>query len=198
VPLLAGDLAEQVPTVTRQTTGAEAARVVAEYRLSGLVVADDTGIPSLIIPGSQILGLVLPAYLRDEPGSAHAFDEASADQMCERLNDTTIWQLLDAKVMTSRAPARVLPDDTLLELASVMVEGRHPMVLVVDRDGTYRGTIMTSRVLAAIASLAGQDSQLVRRRLERDVIRRGEPWLPDDSSGDAQASGGAEPSDAGR
>lgn len=35
--MLARDLAEQVPTVSRETTGAEAARVVAEYRLAGLV-----------------------------------------------------------------------------------------------------------------------------------------------------------------
>ena len=35
----AGELAERVPMVRRETTGAEAARVIAEYRLSGLVVA---------------------------------------------------------------------------------------------------------------------------------------------------------------
>ncbi|MFZ1288291.1 MAG: CBS domain-containing protein [Candidatus Phosphoribacter sp.] len=187
--MLARELAEQVPTVTRQTTGAEAARVAAEYRLSGLVVTDHAGIPTVVIPGSQILGLILPAYLRDDPGLAHAFDEGGADQMCARLNDTTIGQLLDAKVITPKAPARVFPDDTLVELASIMVEGRHPMVLVIDHDGTYRGTIMTSRVLAAIASLAGQDSQLVRRRLERDVIRSGDPWLPEDPAGVSEESG---------
>ncbi len=51
----AEQLAEQVPTVQRETTGAEAARVVAEYRLSGLVVAGEDGVPIAVIPGSQLL-----------------------------------------------------------------------------------------------------------------------------------------------
>jgi hypothetical protein len=43
--------------VRRGTTGAEAARVIAEYRLSGLVVSDREGIPIAVIPGSQVLSL---------------------------------------------------------------------------------------------------------------------------------------------
>ena len=69
------ELAEQVPMVRRGTTGAEAARVIAEYRLSGLVVADDDGVPIAVVPGSQVLSLVLPQYVRDEPNLSHAYDE---------------------------------------------------------------------------------------------------------------------------
>jgi CBS domain-containing protein len=43
--------------VRRGTTGAEAAREIAEYRLSGLVVSDREGIPIAVIPGSQVLSL---------------------------------------------------------------------------------------------------------------------------------------------
>jgi CBS domain-containing protein len=166
----AAELAEQVPMVQRSTTGAEAARVIAEYRLSGLVVAGDDGVPIAVVPGSQILSLVLPQYVRDEPNLAHAYDEAGADELCGALNRATIGELLEAKRLTATKPPSVLPDDTLIEIASEMDSARTPVILVIDRDGSFHGVITMSRVLAAIATAAGQDSPLVRRRLERDVL----------------------------
>jgi CBS domain-containing protein len=173
--VIAETLAERVPMVRRETTGAEAARVIAEYRLSGLVVADDDGVPIAVVPGSQILGLVLPQYVRDDPNLAHAYDEAGSDELCGVLNRATIGELIDAKKLTAHKPPSVLPDDTLIEVASVMDGGHLPLVLVTDRDGRYHGAITMSRVLAAIATAAGQDSDLVRRRLERDVLPPHDP-----------------------
>lgn len=172
----ASELAERVPTVTRATTGAEAARVVAEYRLRALVVVGPDGTPDAVIPGSQLLGLVLPTYVRDDPTLAHAFDEQSADELCGRLATTTIGALLDARSLELRTLPAVLPDDTLIEIASVMVQSRFPMVVVRDVDGAYHGVVVMSRVLAAVATLAGEDSTLVRRRLTRDIADRGRPW----------------------
>ena len=166
----AEQLAEQVPTVRRATTGAEAARVVAEYRLSGLVVADERGVPVAVVPGSQLLSLVLPQYVRDEPNLAHAYDEVGADELCGALNHATIGALLEAKRLTASKPPSVLPEDTLIEIASAMDAAHTPLILVIDRDGSYHGVITLSRMLAAIATAAGQDSPLVRRRLERDVL----------------------------
>jgi CBS domain-containing protein len=165
------NLAEKVPLVQRSTTGAEAARIVAEYRLSGLVVAGDDGVPIAVVPGSQLLSLVLPQYVRDEPNLAHAYDELGADELCGALNRTTIGELLDAKRLTGAKPPSVLPEDTLIEIASAMDRAHTPVILVIDDDG-FHGVITLSRVLAAIATAAGQDSPLVRRRLERDVIQR--------------------------
>lgn len=164
-------LAEQVPMVRRETTGAEAARVIAEYRLSALVVATD-GRPIAVIPGSQILGLVLPQYVLDEPNLAHAYDELGADELCRVLNEATIGDLIAAKRLTATEPPSVLPEDTLIEVASVMDSARSPVILVIDREGGFHGVITMSRVLAAVAQAAGQDSPLVRDRLERDVLHR--------------------------
>jgi CBS domain-containing protein len=169
------ELAEQVPMVRRETTGAEAARVIAEYRLSGLVVADDHGVPIAVVPGSQLLTLVLPQYVRDEPNLSHAYDERGADELCSVLNAATIGELLEAKRLTGTKPPSVLPDDTLIEVASAMDTARTPVILVTDGDGRFFGVITLSRVLAAIASAAGQDSPLVRRRLEQDVLHRDDP-----------------------
>jgi CBS domain-containing protein len=167
------DLAEQVPTVARATTGAEAARVVAEYRLSGLVVADDEGVPIAVIPGSQLLTLVLPQYLRDEPNLSHAYDERGAEELCRTLNEATIGELMEAKRLTAKKLPSVLPEDTLIEIASVMDSGHTPLIVVTDKDGSYHGAITLSRILAAVAQAAGQDSTLVQRRLKRDVLDRG-------------------------
>jgi CBS domain-containing protein len=158
--------------VRRGTTGAEAARVVAEYRLSGLVVADEEGVPIAVVPGSQLLALVLPQYVRDEPNLSHAYDERGADEMCRTLNEATIGELLEAKRLTGTKPPSVLPEDTLIEVASAMDTGHTPVILVTGRDGQFFGVVTLSRVLAAIATAAGQDSPLVRRRLEHDVLPR--------------------------
>lgn len=166
------DLAEQIPTVTTATTGAEAARIVAEYRLPGLVVLGEDGSPYAVIPGSQIMGLILPAYVRDDPGLAHAFDELSADELCERLATATIGELLAAQRIDSQKLPSVLPEDTIVEMAAVMVLGRQPIILVRDKSG-YHGVVLLSRLLAAIAAKAGEDSALVQRRLTRDVIDKG-------------------------
>ena len=82
------DLAEQVPVSRRETTGAEAARVIAEIGRPGLVVADDQDVPIAVIPGSQLLTLVLPQYVRDEPNLSHAYDEQGADELCRVLNNS--------------------------------------------------------------------------------------------------------------
>ncbi len=124
-----------------------------------------------MVPGSQILSLVLPQYVRDEPNLAHAYDEAGADELCGALNRATIGELLEAKRLTGIKPPSVLPEDTLIEVASAMDEAHTPVILVIDRDGAFHGVVTLSRLLAAIATAAGQDSDLVRRRLERDVLQ---------------------------
>lgn len=159
--------------MTRETTGAEAARVVAEYRLSGLVVADEAGVPIAVVPGSQILGLVLPTYVRQDPTLAHAYREKDADELCAALNTATIGELLDAKRLTASRPPAVADDDTLIEIASVMDHGHLPLVLVRDAGEQYLGVVTMSRVLAAIATAAGQDSALVQARLTHDVLGEG-------------------------
>ncbi len=168
----AESLAEQIPVVTRATTGAEAARIIGEFRLNGLVVADDHGVPIAVIPGSQVLGLVLPQYLRDDATLAHVFDEVGADELCAKLNSTTVGALIDSQRLTASAPPAVRPEDTIIEVASAMASQRIPLLIVIDDAGGYLGAITLSRAVAAVAALAGQDSPLIRHRLERDLVHR--------------------------
>lgn len=171
----AEELLEQVPLVHRETTGAEAAKTVAEFRLSALVVANGQGEPIAVLAGSQLLAVVLPQYVRDDPKLAHAIDEAAADELCAKLNTVTLGELIDAKRLSITKLPSVLPEDTLIEIASVMDSGHHPVIVVRERGGTYRGVLTMTRVLAAIATKAGEDSELVRHRLESDIIERRRP-----------------------
>lgn len=174
---------ESVPTVTRETTGAECARVIAEYRLGGLVVVDGAGAPVAIVPGSQLLSIVLPQYVRDDRRLAHSFDESAADEMCEVLREESIGALIDAKGLTMKKVPSVLPEDTLIEIASVMDEAHSPLVCVIDRDGHYSGVLTMSRVLAAIATAAGSGSPILERRLTEDIVESVQAWV---AEGDGQ------------
>lgn len=150
----ASELAERIPTVTRETTALEAAAAIAEHRLAGLVVADHAGVPTAVIPGTQVLKLVLPRYIREDSSLAHVYDEAGADELCAALEGKTVADLLDSDDVRPRSLPSVLPEDTLVEIASVMVESHSPVVVVRDRAGTYSGSITFVRAMAAIAEAA--------------------------------------------
>jgi len=152
----ASDLAEQIPTVTRETDALEAARLIAEHRLASLVVADGNGLPVAVIPGTQVLKLVVPRYVREDPALAHVYDEAGADEICAALRGRTVAALLDADDVRTLALPSVLPDDTLVEIAAVMVDRHSPVVVVRDREGRYSGAITFARTMAAIAAAAGE------------------------------------------
>jgi CBS domain-containing protein len=171
--MLARDLAEEVPTVTREKSGADAVAIVAEYRLSALVVVGPDGLPIALLPGSQLLALIVPPYVRDDPQLAHVFSEDAADELCGRLATTTIGHLIDQGLVTVRRPPAVGPDDTILEIAAAMVEHHCPQVIVRDRSGSMLGVVTLSRALAVIATLAGVDSPGVRARLSVDVLDSG-------------------------
>lgn len=150
----ASHLAEQIPTVTRATTALDAARVIAEHQLAGLIVADEAGVPVAVVPGTQVLKLVVPRYVREDPSLAHVYDEAGADELCGALYGKTVADLLDSDEIESRSLPAVLPEDTLVEIASVMVQSHSPVVVVRSRDGKYFGAITFARAMAAIAAAA--------------------------------------------
>ena len=85
----ASQLAEMIPTVTRSTTALRAAQVIAEHQLAGLIVADEAGMPVAVVPGSQVLKLVVPRYVREGPSLAHVYDERGAGTSSSRAGPTS-------------------------------------------------------------------------------------------------------------
>ena len=154
----AADLAQHVPLVTRDTSAVDAARVLTELTElggGGLVVADDAGVPVALLAGTDLLRLVVPRYVLDDPRLAHVYDEAGAAELVSRLDGHRLGEILDGEDVATRKLPSVLPEDTLVEIAALMCGSRTPVVLVRDRAGTYHGVVTLARLTAVMLELAG-------------------------------------------
>lgn len=146
VVMLARDLARGFPTVTLDTDALDAARMLAEHRLPGLVVLDGDGQPYTVLPGSQVLRFVVPIYVQDDPALARAYDEKSADQMCLKLAMRQVRDVLPKRGDVLDLP--IVPSDaTAIEVAARMAGTRSPIVAVVD-GSRWLGAITVSELLA--------------------------------------------------
>ncbi len=95
----------------------------------GVVVVDGNGVLVTVLPASQVLGLVLPGYLRGQPGLARTWDEAHADRFASVTQARTVREGLPGRIP---APLSVDPDDTVIEIALSMVDAHAPLVVVVE------------------------------------------------------------------
>ncbi len=143
--MLARDLASAVPMVALDTDASEAARIMARRRLPGLIVAGSDEQPYTVLPGSQVLRLIIPGYVRDDPALARSIDPATADQLCRALTGSTVRDLLPPKRHVSELPV-VEEDATSLEVAATMARTHSPLVAVVS-SGRYIGAVTVSRLL---------------------------------------------------
>ncbi|WP_344948005.1 CBS domain-containing protein [Sphaerisporangium flaviroseum] len=133
----ARDLLTEFPTVTLDTLVVDAARLMAERDLAGLIVVTDEGRPHSVLPGTQVLALAVPGYCQDDPALARVVDEEHADRFLDALGDSTVRQALPKN---PRELPVTDPDATLLEIAALMARTRSPLVAVVD-DGRLLGAI---------------------------------------------------------
>ncbi|WUI01429.1 CBS domain-containing protein [Spirillospora sp. NBC_00431] len=125
----ARELAVEYPTVTPDSSAADAARLLAENGLPGLIVVDEQRHPKAVLPGSQLLRFVIPHYVHDDPALARVYDERHADKLCEQLKGKSVADLLGHE----RTPAPVVDADaTAMEIASVMARAHSPIVAVCD------------------------------------------------------------------
>jgi predicted transcriptional regulator len=127
----ARDLAADFPVVRMDTDALDAARLLAEQDLPGLVVVDERGAPFTILPGTQVLRFAIPTYVQDDPRLAAVVDEVSADAICRALAGVPVRDLLPAR-------PRELPvvdgSDTVLEIAAVIARTGVPLVAVVEHQ----------------------------------------------------------------
>jgi CBS domain-containing protein len=143
--MLAAELARLYPTVTLDTDALVAARILADRRLPGLIVLDDGGQPYTVLPGSQVLRFVVPSYVQEDPALARAYDEASADAMCDELAERTVRDVLSTRHEHVDLPV-VESDATSMEIAAVMAGQRSPIVAVVD-GSRFVGAVTVSALL---------------------------------------------------
>ena len=134
----AGELASAFPTVRLDTPAIEAARLLAQENLPGLIVVDGRGRPTTILPGTQVLRMAVPRYCQDDPALARVIDEAAADLILNELTGRTVAECLPEK---DRELPVVETTATILEIAALMARTRTPLVAVVAHDGSLVGAI---------------------------------------------------------
>ena len=139
----ARDLAAPFPTVARDTSALEAARLLAGADLPGLIVVDDRGLPTTVLAGTQVLRMAIPRYCIDDPTLARVIDEEHADRFMADLADRTVAELLPKD--PGELPV-VDPDATVLEIAALMARARSPLVAVVG-DRQMLGAISLDALL---------------------------------------------------
>ncbi|MFL6120048.1 CBS domain-containing protein [Actinophytocola sp.] len=139
----ASEMAEDFPVIGVEDDAWTAVTQLAENRLPGLVVTDEAGQPLSILPTSQVLRVLVPTYVQDDPSLAGVLTESMADRMCERLRGKKVRALLRDDMPEL---AVVRGDDTIIEVAAVMARLRCPLAVVM-RGQERVGVITASRLL---------------------------------------------------
>ena len=140
----AEDIAEDFPVVSIDSGALDAARLLAEHRLAGIVVTDSAGKPYAVLPASQVVRFIVPRYVQDDPALAGVLNDSVADRAAEKLGGKTVRDVLPEHLMDVPAANA---DDTIIEVAALMVRLRSPLVAVM-KNGKLHGVITASRLLS--------------------------------------------------
>lgn len=140
----AEDIAEDFPVVSIDSGALDAARLLAEHRLAGIVVTDSAGKPYAVLPASQVVRFIVPRYVQDDPALAGVLNDSVADRAAQKLGGKTVRDVLPEHLMDVPAANA---DDTIIEVAALMVRLRSPLVAVM-KNGKLHGVITASRLLS--------------------------------------------------
>jgi CBS domain-containing protein len=141
----AGEIAEDFPVVAMESGALDAARLLAEHRLPGIVVTDKSGRPYAVLPASQVVRFIVPGYVQDDPSLAGVLNESMADRIADKLGGKKVRDVLPEHL---RDVPTVDTDDTIVEVAAIMARHRSPLLAVV-KNGELQGVITASRLLEA-------------------------------------------------
>ncbi|MFF2084357.1 CBS domain-containing protein [Nocardia sp. NPDC058176] len=143
-----------LPTVRPTDPVAKAVRLMVVNRLPGLIVVDEADRPIAVLPGTQVLRLVIPGSYQDDPSLVRTIDEVHADLFWQEPGSLTVGDCLPDGVVK---PATVTADATLLEIAILMARKHSPLIAVVDRTRVLRGAITLERLLTSLALVGPGD-----------------------------------------
>lgn len=131
-------------TVRTDAPAAEAADILARQDVRGVLIVDASGGFVDVLSDSELLRDLLPPYVDVASTLAHVLEESAADALFRRLDGRTVGDLL-------RYDREVEPvvhaEDTLIEVASVMVRAHASLVGVLE-DGVLAGGISIDDLLS--------------------------------------------------
>jgi CBS domain-containing protein len=139
----AEQIAEEFPVVTLDSNALDAVRLLATHRLPGLLVTDQAGKPVTILPASQVVKLVVPPYVQEDPSLAGVLSESMADRIADKLGGKSVKDVLPKPPPDM---ATVKSDDTIVEVAAIMARNRSPLVCVMGGERLV-GVITAARLL---------------------------------------------------
>ena len=140
----AAEIDEQFPVVGIDSPALEAARMLAEYSLPGIVVFTADGQLHAVLPADQVVRFIVPSYVQDDPLLAGMLAESMADRAAEMLGGKTVRELLPHHRLK---PPAANADDTIIEVAAMMGRLRSPLIAVI-KQGKLHGVITATRLLA--------------------------------------------------
>jgi len=119
----------------------EAARLLRSPEIRGVLVLDSSERLVSILTDAMLLRFLLPPYVTEAESLAGVLEERAAEALWRRLEGKRVLDLLPEE----RAVAEVDAEDTVIEVASAMVEAHVPVVAV--REGTRLVGIITLNTL---------------------------------------------------
>jgi CBS domain-containing protein len=143
----ARELAEPYPSVSTDDDAMDAARLLAEHKLPALLVVDRDGQPYAIVPGSQLIGQLVPEYALEDPLLAAVLDDRDLDEVPAKLSGLTVAEWLPRRRFR---PPTVGPDTSVMHIAALMARTHTPLVAVVERDGDrswLAGAVTAARLM---------------------------------------------------
>ena len=143
----AADLMEDYPSIDVTASAYEAARTIGSERRPAVVVLDGER-PVAVLPSSQVMALLVPPWLQEDPSLVQV-DEKAADEVARRLSGKTVGDLLPHE---RRELPVVAPDATMMECAAVMARLRSPLLVVAGKDKVMRGAVVASTLLEQLVA----------------------------------------------
>jgi CBS domain containing-hemolysin-like protein len=145
----AADVTETLPTARPSDDVLSAVRMVTQHHLPGLVVADELGEVVGCMSSVDLLGLVLPRYVQEEPGLVRVFDEGHADRIAAALVGIRVADVVGE--CSARIPI-VRPRATVIELAELMAERSCPLAVVARERGGTLGVVTANHLLELLVA----------------------------------------------
>lgn len=131
-------------TIRLDAAATEVATVLARHDVRGVLVVDAAGSFVDVLSDSELLRYLLPPYVDAASSLAHVLEESAADVLFRRLEDRVVADLIPGE--REHDPV-VQGDDTLIEVASVMVRAHASLVGVLD-EGVLIGGISIDDLLS--------------------------------------------------
>ncbi|MGW4125134.1 CBS domain-containing protein [Nocardia sp. NPDC004711] len=142
----AAQMAEDYPVIDLDSDAIDAAKLLAEHRLPGILVTDAKGEPHSVLPASQVALFIVPKYVQDDPSLAGVLNESMCGQVVKRLRGKKVRDVIPERL--TRIPA-AKADDNIVEVAALMAKYKSPLVAV--QDGTALLGVITSARLLEVA-----------------------------------------------